>query len=357
MTQLNRYFSEGKRIFFSSWKNRLFPKKYFGSAEDICKLVVESCWNGRFFQTSSTNFSQFWTRDFGWCANSLVKLGYEKQVQQTLRYALNNFQANDKITTTITPKGEPFDFPTAAVDSLPWLIHGIRVSKLPYHSYKNFLNNEILKYQKMFVDSKGLVKPLHFSSIKDFAVRKSSCYDNSMVGMLSADLKKLKLINPFKEDYGPIIKAHFWNGNYFFDDLDKQEYVAGDANIFPFLTGVIKDPEMLESCIKAIEKEELDRPFPLKYTSSRKNIKFIWQEKLLRDYESNSIWTHMGLLYLRLLKEVNKDKAEEFKKVYKELIEANHNFFEVFTADGKPYKTAFYHSDSGILWAANYLTL
>ena len=358
MVQLKHYINEGGRIFLSSLKHRILPQKYYGSAEDICKLVVKCCWNGRFFQTSNANFSQFWTRDFGWCAHSLIKLGYEKEVQQTLRYALNNFQLYNKVTTTITPKGEPFDFPTQAVDSLPWLIHSIRVAKFPYHSYKNFLNNEILKYHKNFINQKGLVKSLHVSSIKDFAVRKSSCYDNCMVGMLAVDLAKLKLVNPFKEDYAGIIKQNFWSNTYFYDDLEKTPYVAGDANIFPFLTGVIKDKDMLESCVKAIEEEKLDRPFPLKYTSGRNNIKFIWQEKVfLKDYESNSIWMHMGLLYVRLLKEVNPQKAEEFKKVYKELIETNHNFFEVFSADGKPYKTPFYHSDSGMLWAANYLTL
>ena len=122
MTSFSFYLTEGPRIFFTSWKNRLFPKKYSGKAEEICKKIINDCWNKQYFQTSTTNFSQFWTRDFGFCTRSLIKLGYTKQVHQTIRYALNRFQENKKITTTITPKGEPYDFPTFAVDSLIGII-------------------------------------------------------------------------------------------------------------------------------------------------------------------------------------------------------------------------------------------
>ena len=138
MISFSTYLGEGARIFLNSWKSRLFPKEYPGDAESICREIVKECWNGKFFQTSTTNFKQFWSRDFGWCTASLLKLNYESQVHQTLKYALNRFQQYNKITTTITPQGKLYDFPTFAVDSLPWLIHSIKISNFPYYDYKIF---------------------------------------------------------------------------------------------------------------------------------------------------------------------------------------------------------------------------
>ena len=354
------YLTQGSRIFLTSWKNRLFKKKYKGNAEKICQQIVKDCWKEPYFRTSTTNFPQFWTRDFGWCVKSLMQLKYEKEVHHTLRYALNRFRKYKKITTTITPRGKPFDFPKPAVDSLPYLIHAIKISKFPYHSFKPFLNYEINKFFRRFIDPEtGLVKPeLHVSSMKDFAVRKSSCYDNTMVALLAKDLRDMKLLNPFKEfPYSTLIKKHFWNGHYFHDDLDKKHYVAGDANLFPFIFGVIKDREMLKSALDQIHSAELDEPFPLKYTADRRNVKFIWEEFFMRDYESDAIWMHMGLLYVKLLKEVDKEFYTKYKKRYTELIEKHGNFLEVFTTEGKPFSTLFYYCDSGMLWAANHLTL
>ena len=168
----------------------------------------------------------------------------------------------------------------------------------------------------------------------------------------------MKLINPFKKyGYPQLIKEHFWNGEFFNDDLSEHQYVAGDANIFPFVCGLITDKEMMQKAIKSIQNEGLDDPFPLKYTSSRENVNFVWHEFLAKDYESNSIWMHMGPLYVKLLQQVDNELAVKNKIKYKNLIEKHGNYLEVFNKEGKPYKNSFYHSDSGMLWAANYLTL
>lgn len=352
--------TEGGRIFLTSVKTRIFPKKYPGNATEICQQIVKDCWNNDFFQTSTTNFPQFWTRDFGWCVSALMKLGYEKEVHRTLKYAINRFRIANKITTTITPNGKPYDFPDLASDSLPWLIHSIKVSKFPYYDYKDFINNEIIRYFEKVINSQmGIVKQeIRFSSIKDFAIRKSSCYDNCMVAMMAKDLKEMRLINPFeKYNYQIIIKEFFWNGRYFYDDLTKKEYVAGDANLFPFLLGIFDDPEMLKSSLEEIKKAGLDQPFPLKYTASRDFVKFIPQELMLKDYESNSIWTHMGPLFILLTKKVDPALAESYKLKYREMIEKHGNYLEVFDSEGSAFGTPFYCADRGMLWAANYLML
>ena len=355
------YVTEGTRVALKSWKNRLIHKKYPGKADFICRQIVRECWNGHFFQTSTDNFPQFWTRDFGWCTQALMVLKFEKEVHQTLRYALNRFKEAGAITTTITPQGKTYDFPTLAVDSLPWLIHSLKLSKFPVYTYRNFLNQEIEKFFTTFVNPHtGLVRPeLHVSSIKDFAIRKSSCYDNSMVGLLAKDLAGMKLINPLAEfNYSDLLKRHFWSGEFFFDDLRKKNYVAGDANLFPFILGLIKDKEMMESAIRKIQENELDLPFPLKYTKTADGVKFIWQEKLaMKDYESNAVWTHMGPFFIKLVKHFDKEKAKEYKQAYTEMIEKYQGYPEVLNSSGKPFQTWFYYCDRSMLWAVNYLDI
>lgn len=361
MVSLRDYVVEGSRITLSSLKHRAFPKEYYGVPEVICRQVVQDCWNGSYFQTSTGNFPQFWTRDFGWCVQSLVQLGYQKEVHKTLRYVLNHFQRYQKITTTITPGGRPFDFPMYSVDTLPWLIHAIKISHFTYYPFKDFLNKELQRFYSIVINEHtGLVKPdVAFSSMKDFAKRKSSCYDNTMVALLAQDLKwMMNLINLLERfDYPALIKRHFWNGCYFYDDLRKQDYVAGDANLFPFLFGLFHDQVMLKEAMKSVQEAGLDTPFPLKYTSAGKNVQFIWQEKLIPEYEYDTIWTHMGPLYIKLLKKVDPERAKTLKQAYSEMVAKHKNYLEVFFKDGRPYKSLFYVCDRGMLWAANYLTL
>jgi hypothetical protein len=361
MAKITEYVTEGSRIFFKSLKSKIKIKRYPGNDREICEHIVKDCWNGDYFQTSTNHFNQFWARDFGWCTNSLLELGYEDEVKKTIRYALNRYKKYNQITTTLTPKGKPYDFPNKAVDSLPWLIHSMRKSKFNYYDHKDFLNKEIKKFYYTFIDQKtGLVKENAYSSIKDYALRKSSCYDNCMVALLAKNLANMKLENPFKKyRYPQLIEKNFWNGEFFYDDLTKKNYVSGDANIFPFVLGIIEDKEKLKKVIKAIQNNKLDKPFPLKYTSpeDKNKIAWIWEEKLIPNYEGDTIWTHMGPLYIKLLKLVDDDQYYTLRNKYKTMIETYQNYLELFNSNGKPFKSLLYTTDHGMLWAANYLTL
>lgn len=335
--------------------------RYGGDAHNICSQIVRDCWNGRFFKTSTTHFPQFWTRDFGWCTESLLKLGYKEEVWKTLVFALERFSRFGRVTTTIGLDGKPFDFPTYAVDSLPWLVHSLQLlgNKDLISRYGGFLDNDITRFVTRCVDTEtGLVQPRHFSSMKDFAIRRSSCYDNTLLGFLSRNLKTLKLPNPLREyNYAKILRDTFWNGEYFYDDARRLGYVAGDAQVFPFYCGVVSSRKMLRSAVGKIRATRLDVPFPLRYTQRDAPTRFIWQEIFMRGYERNAVWTHMGPLYIALVKRIDKGLAWRYLDEYTRIIETHKNYLEVFAPDGKPFETMLYHSDQGMLWAANYLTL
>ncbi len=358
----------GTRIFLSSLKSRWKPKRYKGNAKKICKEIIEECWNGRYFQTSAQNFPEFWIRDFAWCTKSLIELGHRDRVHKTLRYALNAFQKAGKITTTIDPKGKVYDFPNYAVDSLPWLIHSIKVSKFDYRSYKGILHKALRHYADKVVDVKTqLVRDdAKFSSMKDYSIRYSSAYDNSVHIMLMQDLMDLRLFNPFyhkktaketKTFYAKKFSQEYWSGEYFFDDVRKKNYVAADANVFPIILGIVTDTAKVKSVIKYLQKNKLDSPLPLKYAQKNKEIKFTFHNYFVPGYETDSCWTHMGLLWVKALQVYDKKLANKYKKTYTEMVEKEAAFLEVLGKDGKPFQTLLYSTDRSMLWAANYLTL
>ncbi|MFC1690648.1 hypothetical protein ACFL0W_00580 [Nanoarchaeota archaeon] len=367
--------SEGIRIFrLSRARMKRGLSRYRGDPAKICRQIIENCWNSRYFQTSTHNFAEFWVRDFGFCAESLVKLGYRDKVSKTLEYALSIFEKNKKITTTITPKGKPIDIYSYSPDSLPLLVRTIKIvdDRKLFSKYKNFLQKELYKYYKIVIDKKtGLVKKKKFSSMKDYSIRKSSCYDNCMAAMMNSDLQelnkknKLKLTNPLKNtDFKQLIKQNFWHNGYFLDDLSGSTHVAGDANTFPYWCGLFdpnknkENKDMLKSSIKNIQKYKLDYPFPLKYTNVRLDKqKMSPQEIFVRDYETNSIWIHMGLAYIEVVKKVDRKLAKKYVDSYTELINKYGTFLEVFDKNAQPFRTPFYLCDEGMLWCSSYLNL
>ncbi|MBW2978255.1 hypothetical protein KY331_05400 [Candidatus Woesearchaeota archaeon] len=355
---------EGARIIVRSFRVKFKGvKKYKGDVKQICRQIIEDCWNGRYFQVSAGHFCEFYARDFGWCTHSLLNLGYKDKVIKTLDYALGIYSKNKRITTTIDPRGRILDVYTYSPDSLAYLMRSLRLAnaKNLIKKYKPFLETEVKKFFDIVFDKdKGIVKEnTFFSSMKDHSVRNSSCYNNIMVAMLSKELDKLKFENPFKEyNLKKIIKEKFWTGEYFLDDLSGNKFVAGDANIYPFWTGVFTDKKMLKSTINKIIEKKLDEPFPLKYSEERKGKKFTFIEKIfVPNYEGSAIWIHMGPLYLELLRKVNKTRYNLLIQRYKNLIEKHKNYLEVFNANGSIYKTFFYHTDESMLWAANFLDL
>jgi len=353
--------SEGFRIF----KRKLHVskhgfKKYPGNADQICKANINDCWNGKYFQVSAGHFREFYIRDLGWCIDSLLKLGYKDKVLKTLSYALDIY-SKQRLTTTITPSEKCIDIFDYAPDSLAYLLRCLHVAKAKnfVNKYSEFLNNEIKRFNKIVVDQKTkLVKQRYFSSMKDSSNRKSSCYDNVMVGVVSKHANNLKLDNPLKNiDSAKLIKKNFWNNEYFFDDLRKLPIVTGDSAIAPFWFDIIDDNEMLKKSIDSVRKAGLDIPFPLKYSAKPIKYMLLKTRLFVPNYQSHSIKMNIGPMYVQVVKRIDKELAKSYKEKYKQVIEKYGTFLEVYNKDGTPYKTMFYTTDEAMLWAGNYLTI
>ncbi len=354
--------TEGLRFGSRAIKARFTkPKTYLGDAPQICKQIIQECWNGTDYQTSTGNFPQFWMRDFGLCVDALLALGYRDNVLSTLSFALENYKKAGKVTTFITKQGKCRDFPTYAVDTLPFLFRCLKQAHAPelLTQYKEFLQEQChVFYHTVFDQKTNLVKrDRHFSSLKDHYIRKSSCYDNCMVAMLTQDATALGLVHPFAGyNFPQIIKDAFWTGTYFLDDLSGKYHVAADANIFPFWCGIFSDKAMLAASITEMQSAGLDKPFPVKYTQHRiKEQELFFPSFFAPNYEGNAIWTHLGFCFLDIVMQADKKQAEGYIADYAKLIEKHANVLEVFHPDGTPYKRLFYFRDDGLLWAVKFL--
>lgn len=357
------HLSEGLRYFRRSLKRKISgPKQYTGNARQICKSIIDDCWNGRYFRNSVGNYSEFWTRDFGFCVDALLKRGHKKRVLKTLEYALSHYVKHGGITAAISPKGSCFNFPDVySPDSVAYFFRSLHVSgaKDLIRKNRDFLNKEIARFFREVINpKKGLVKRnKHFSGMRDYAVRDCSCYDTVMAAVLADSLKRIKILdNPLaKFDYRKIIKQNFWTGSYFLDDLSGRRIVTGDANIFPFLLGVFDDKQMLSSVLRVLQKKGMDKPLPLKYVSDGSSEKYIWLEFLVPGWERDCVWPHMGLLYVQLLAQVDTQKAAACRKAYERIILRDKTLFELYSSSLQPYKSLFYMADEGMLWCANFL--
>ena len=367
LENVGRIILESLRIFSRGVRVRLKGvKRYPGDADKICRQIILDCYNKEknYFMVSSGHFCEFYCRDFGWCTQALLSLGYREKVISTLDYALRTFKSHGKIEQSINPAGRPFTFPDKySPDALAFLVRSLRLAndRKLISRYKKFLKRKKKRYFDIVIDQKtGLVrKDKSFSSMKDYSVRQSSCYDNAMTGMLSKDLSELGLDNPFKKwDFEKLLVKNFWNGEYFLDDLSGYKIVCGDANVLPFWSGIINDRAMLKRAINSMRKEGLDQPFPLKYTRKRfREQKQIAKEFFAGDYERDSIWAHVGFMYIKVVAEIDKKLAKKYLDEYKHQIELHNNFLEVYGKDGKPFKTIWFYADESMLWCANYLYL
>lgn len=356
---------EGWRIFKRNIKVKFSGfEKVNGTDEEICKSIVDSCWTGKYFSTCPKNGHYgFYCRDFGWCIQSLINLGYKKEVDKTLEYALCIFEKHNRIFVSINPSGEPFNFPNIySPDSVAYTFRSLRINgnKKLIEKYQKFLNSEANKFKDMCIDDSGIIKKEHFSGMRDYAVVKGSCYDMIMACMLDDEINRINKLmkrelieNPFKEfDLKKNLKDKFWDRDGFYDYKDS---VYGHNNVYPYFLNVINEKDMLKMSIKKVQTAKLDNPLPLKYESNNKHAKFIWQEIFVSGWEKHTSWAMLGMAYIDVLSRIDKKRAKECLLQYKKLIE-QYGFVEVYNGL-KPYQSLFYASETRMIWASMYLDL
>jgi len=334
---------------------------------EVCRNIIEKCYDSKkkYFRTSVGNYPEFYSRDFGWCVEALVNLGYEEKVLDTLKYALKCYKECGAITMAISPKGEPFDYPDIYIpDSVTFLFRSLRVAKAKdiIIEYKDFLNKEILKFEDKIIDKElCIIKNECFSGMRDYEQIRSSCYDMIMACSLCDEIDKInklckkKLFDNTLKKYNlkKNLVKFYWKGEYFKNGLGAND-ITGHCNVYPYWLGIITNKKMLNASIKSLESIGLDKPMPLKYGFSDRT-QFLWNEFFVKDWQKDTIWAMLGIAYIQILIKVDKKKARYHLEKYSDSINKYKAFIEVYRSDCKPYNSAFYYADTSMLWAATYL--
>ncbi len=344
--------------------NRYFGKleRLEGNAQQVCEQIVERLWEGDFFRTSLGHFDFFWMRDFGTTCESLVRTGHKKHVLHTLKWALLNYRRSATITTCIDKRGNCFNAPMHAVDTLPWLLHCLVVSNYDLNkSEREFLMHELRKYRRKYLDTTGHVRPIKFAEMRDAVIYDRSAYAISLVGRMAWCVEQLGLDGfPYTlQRYQAELITRYWNGRYFNADRATDAFSA-ECALFPFFLGVIKDKEMADATLRYITDKNYDDPFPLVYTKHSNAFKYHWwmTAPFMPEYEGNTLWSWHGMFYLHTLRRFGKPEFEAQRERFaRGMIERHGMFPEMLNLDGSWYYAPVYRSDPGMVWAAMYIDL
>jgi len=338
-----------------------------GDAAAIVRACIEACWNGRTFTASPGHFDMFWTRDLSFSVPSLVRLGHGPRVQLSMAYALDVWaRRRSHITTTIHYFDRPGDVFEYGVDSLPLFLAALRAADATDLVERNrpWLEAEIAHYYETVVDpTSGLVRSdRKFSAHRDTVVNRSNAFGNTMVALLAKTIEETGwFASPFERhfegDYGRLLIANFWDGDHFRDALD-DETVSGEANIWPFYTGVVDDAVLVRAALRYLDANGFCDPYPLRYETTRRPEREVWLTRhVLPDYQGSTVWTSLGAMYLQVLRTVDPLLAVTETARYVAWIERDGTFWEVMNARGENWVSPRWIliGEESMLWSAIFL--
>ena len=219
------------------------PRRFDGDAATICRAVVDACWAEDHLCASAGHFRQAWTRDLGFAAPSLVKLGHAGRLQASLAWMLDAWRPRGQVTTTIMGHRQPRDIWTFGVDSLPLLLHSLRAAEADdlVTLHGDWLGREVERYSDTVIDSStGLVRDDRaFSTHRDTVRNRSNAYANTMLLLLDRHLRETGWFpSPVPDEAGDRFVESFWRDDRFVERPDRDE-VTGDATVAPFFFGVV----------------------------------------------------------------------------------------------------------------------
>jgi hypothetical protein len=340
----------------------LGPRRFEGDAAAICRAVVDACWAGEHYVASGGHFRQAWTRDLGFAAPSLAKLGEGARLHDSLAWMLEVWRSHEQVTTTIVGRRSPRDIWTFGVDSLPLLLHSLRAADAEdlVASHGGWLERESARYVDIVIDpATGLVRDDRtFSTHRDTVRNRSNAYANAMVLLLDRHLRETGwFASPVPDGAVDRFIEAFWREDRFVDRLDGDE-VTGDGTVAPFFFEVVPDDLGLPAALRAASEAGLAEPLALRYAARRDQTA---EDRLtglfVPDYQGTAIWTSLGAMYVRLQQRADPAAARSTLDAYRKLIERDGTVREVYEErDGGlvPYRGSLgiFLADEAMLWAA-----
>ncbi len=339
----------------------LGPHRFAGDASAILRACVEACWTGDYLAASGGHFRQFWIRDLGFTAPSLMRLGQGARVEASLAWALEAWSREGRVTTTIFRGRRAADVYTFGVDSLPFLLAGLAASgeagERLVGRHGEWLGREVERYGATVLDpASGLVRAdRRFSTHRDTVRTASNCYANAMLLLFDRVLRATAWFrSPVPDGAAERFVAAFWRSGHF-SDRPGADVVTGDAGIFPFWIGVVPDELGVRAALHALEAAGLTDPLPLRYVARRDPAaEDPIQRLFVPDYQGTTIWTSLGAIYVALLGRADPASARGPLAAYRALVERDGTLREALSADLRPYRgrVGLFLADEAMLWSA-----
>jgi hypothetical protein len=151
-----------------------------------------------------------------------------------------------------------------------------------------------------------------------------------------------------------LLRRHFWTGDRFRDRLGSDE-TSGEANVWPFFTGLVDDRDMLATALGMLRREGYATPYPLRFETAHRSEGLLLAYRLWSpDYQTTTAWTSLGSIYVSLLREVDPEAAAVELDRMRALIERDGTFWEVLDGEGRPWRSQsrLSVSDVSMLWGA-----
>ena len=347
-----------------------------GDAAQILAAGLEECWRGNHLTASPGYYRQFWTRDTGFAAPALARLGppHRQRLIDTLAWAMGIWRRRrSHITTTIhAPFAWPSDLFDYGVDSLPLFLASLRVAEADdlASANRDWIAAEVRYFASRVVDpASGLVRAdRRFSAHRDTFRNGSNAYGNTMVALLAKTVHETGwgpdlLSDRFRvdspngaagHDWSKLLREHFWMGDRFRDRLGSDE-TSGEANIFPFYAGAVNDQVMQRAALATLRAEGYADPYPLPFMTGRALDRRLFLYRFFApDYQTTASWTSLGSIYLSLLRESDPALAVIGIDRMARLVEREGVLWEILDREGRRWHSRHHlsSSDYSMLWGA-----
>lgn len=343
-------------------------RRHPGDARAIIRACIEACWDGRWFRASPGHFDTFWTRDLSFSVPALVQLGEQERVHASLARALDVWtRRRSHVTTTIHYFDRPGDVFEYGIDSLPLLLAALRSAGADdlVERHRGWLEAEVAYFVERVVDpGTGLARADRtYSGHRDTVVNRSTAYGNTMIALLGKTLAETGWAAPLADrlgaDPGRLLVRYLWDDDHFRDAVD-DPVASGEANVWPFFTGVVAGQAYLAPAMRYLAGHGYADPYPLRYELVRRPEREVPVTRLiLPDYQGSTAWTSLGSIYLQLLRLVDPAAARDGIARHAELVERDGTFWEVLDERGRCWvsPTRLFIGEESMLWSAIFLDL
>lgn len=397
--RLTAYARAGARIVIYRW----IPEPALGTNE---QTVLQQLHLRRFdpskpYVITGAHYSDLYVRNLGVFFNELTSSNLHRMQRDTLlrqRMALQTvaldlafLRANGRLVTTIVPLGGTtftgvniYAEPSDSLHAVLFTLHKLHQSPATQQAatqllneYRSELNAELDRYLKTVIDpdTKLVKRSIHLSGARDGVKREAAFYDTVVAWKTAQLARDLELLVPewtAAESWKSAIISAYWlpDQKIFANDLSQNGKVFGADTLMAVSTGFLdpqssEDLRKIQVMIDEIHGQQLDQPFPLRYSRTNSQNQLHWAVRLFASgYMGEGIWSHWGIEYIKALLVLGDSplpnrceylqRAQQFLRHYQAQIEKTGGYPELYGPDGTSFSTpavkAVLHSG----WVVNY---